>query len=144
MKALPRLALCTAALLAGCAGAPHPAPTSGTHSAAADTLWLDRLTWGASSADLAAVRAKGREAWLDAQLKPVSPAALPDAAKAQVQALAVSQQALLPLVQQMEAQRKAADALTDDMLGSLLVVDGLNVGADRPMTTQCALRTSFK
>ncbi|MGM9480825.1 DUF1800 domain-containing protein [Roseateles sp. NT4] len=98
--------------LIGCATAPQP--TSTAHGPAQDTLWLDRLTWGASSTDLKTVQAKGREAWLDAQLQPANPAALPEAAKTQIQALAISQQPLLPLVQQMEAQRKAADALTDD------------------------------
>lgn len=109
-----QLALSTTFLFAlvGCAMA--PSSTQPAHGPAQDTLWLDRLAWGASSADLAVVRAKGREAWLDAQLKPAPPAALPDAAQAQVQALTISQQPLLPLVQQMEAQRKAADAVTDD------------------------------
>src|SRR6516225_7350871 len=65
---------------------------------------------------LAALRAKGRAAWLDAQLQPRQPAALPEAAQAQIQALGISQQRdLLMLVQSMEAQRKAADATTDDM-----------------------------
>lgn len=99
--------------LAACATTP-PTPPDAPHTAAEDALWLDRLTWGASRADLATVRAQGRAAWLDAQLQPGRPAPLPEAAQTQVQALAISQQALLPLVQQMEAQRKAADALTDD------------------------------
>ncbi|CAM3636626.1 DUF1800 domain-containing protein [Roseateles saccharophilus] len=98
-------------LAAGCASPPPPrVPTS----AAADTLWLDRLSWGASASDLAAVRAQGRTAWLDAQLAPPTPARLPEAAQAQIQALGVSQQALVPLVQSLEAQRKAADAQADD------------------------------
>lgn len=109
-----KLALSTALLLSlvGCATAPPPAASA--HGPAQDALWLDRLTWGAGSGDLAAVRAKGREAWLDAQLRPANATALPEAAQAQIRALAISQQPLLPLVQQMEAQRKAADALTDD------------------------------
>lgn len=108
------LALCTALVLGllGCATAPTTAPS--VHGTAQDTLWLDRLTWGASSTDLAAVRSQGRTAWLDAQLSPRNPAPLPEAAQAQIQALAISQTELLPLVQRMEAQRKAADALTDD------------------------------
>ena len=113
MQALHRFALCTAALLAGCAGAPLQAPAPGTHGAA-DTLWLDRLTWGASSADLAAVRTRGRNAWLEAQLTASTPARLPEAAKAQIEALPLNEP-LLPLVQRMEVQRKAADALTDDV-----------------------------
>lgn len=112
MKHLPHLVLSAAALLAGCA-APPTAPA--TRSAASDALWLDRLSWGASSADLAAVRSQGRHAWLEAQLTARSPAPLPDAAQTQIQALPIAQTELLPLVQRMEAQRKAADALTDDM-----------------------------
>jgi uncharacterized protein (DUF1800 family) len=109
---LPTTALAFALTLAGCATPPSQAPAA--HSAAQDALWLDRLAWGAGSADLAAVRARGRGAWLDAQLHPALPAVLPEAARQQVQAMAVSQQPLASLVQQMEAQRKAADALTDD------------------------------
>ena len=90
MNALPRLALCAVVLLAGCAGAPREASAPSAHGPAADALWLDRLSWGASSGDLALVRAKGRAAWLDAQLQPRTPAALPEAAQAQVQALSIN------------------------------------------------------
>ncbi|MFG6456336.1 DUF1800 domain-containing protein [Roseateles sp. BYS96W] len=117
MKALPRAALyATLLLLAACHSTPQqtPAARSTATSAAQDALWLDRLTWGAGSADLAAVRRQGREAWLTEQLTPRTAAALPEAAQAQIQAMTVSQQPLVPLVQQMEAQRKAADAITDD------------------------------
>lgn len=96
--------------LVGCATAPAPSPSSAAPSQ--DSLWLDRLTWGATTADLHQVRRQGRTAWLEAQLQPRG--TLPEAAAAQVQALAVTQQPLPALVQQMETQRKAADALTDD------------------------------
>ncbi len=108
------LTLSTALLLSliGCA-TPAPPPAPPQHGPAQDALWLDRLTWGASSTDLGALRSEGRAAWLDAQLQPRTSAALPEAAQAQVQALGL-QQPLVALVQQLEAQRKAADALTDD------------------------------
>ncbi|MDR7332087.1 DUF1800 domain-containing protein [Roseateles asaccharophilus] len=105
------LSLALASCLIGCATAPSP---SATTTAAQDALWLDRLTWGARSEDLAVLRQKGRAAWLDAQLAPQGPPPLPAAAQAQIQTLAVAQTELLPLVQRMEAQRKAADAVTDD------------------------------
>lgn len=105
------LSLALACGLIGCA----TAPSAPSHGASQDALWLDRLAWGASASDLADLRARGRGAWLDAQLQPGPPAALPAAAQAQIQALTISQQPLVPLVQKMEAQRKAADALTDDM-----------------------------
>jgi uncharacterized protein (DUF1800 family) len=104
------LSFVLAASLIGCATTP-PAPT---HSAAQDALWLDRLTWGARGEDLAQLRRQGRAAWLDAQLAPQGPAALPEDAQVQIQSLTLSQTALLPLVQRMEAQRKAADAVADD------------------------------
>jgi uncharacterized protein (DUF1800 family) len=122
------LALAAALALAGCATPPPmPAPggpgtaagtagTAGTaaHSPAQDSLWLDRLTWGSTAQDLQQLRGVGRAAWLDAQLSPRAEGTLPEAAKTQIAALAVAQQGLLPLVQQLEAQRKAADALSDD------------------------------
>lgn len=108
--AMKNLALSAALLLGliGCATAPPPTDP------ARDARWLDRLTWGARSEDLAQLRSQGRTAWLDAQLAPRQPAPLPAAAQAQIQALSISQTALMPLAQQMEAQRKAADAVADD------------------------------
>jgi uncharacterized protein (DUF1800 family) len=113
MKPLAALTFALALTLCGCT---TPAPQPSNSSPAQDALWLDRMTWGANGTDLAALRAKGRAAWLDAQLQPRQPAALPEAAQVQIQALGISQQReLLPLVQSLEAQRKAADAVTDDM-----------------------------
>lgn len=100
--------------LLGCASPPGSTPPSRGGSAAQDALWLDRLSFGASSTDLALVQAQGRTAWLDRQLQPAAQPALPEAAQAQIQALAVAQEPLPALVQRLEAQRKAADALTDD------------------------------
>lgn len=114
---MKKLALITILLatLVGCGSAPTTTPPSVVaRSAAQDALWLDRLTWGASSADLASVRTQGRTAWLEAQLNARPAPRLPEAAQAQIQALGIGQQALMPLVQSLEAQRKAADALTDD------------------------------
>jgi len=110
MKLFSALALCIA--LVGCATTPPDPTIAGTTASPQDNLWLDRLTWGATTADLQQLRRQGRTAWLDAQLQPRG--ALPEAAQAQVQALGVTQQPLLVLTQRMEAQRKAADALTDD------------------------------
>ena len=115
-KILPTSALAPALALvfavAGCATPPSSSPAA--HGPAQDALWLDRLTWGAGPADLAALKQSGRAAWLDRQLQPAAPAPLPEAAQAQIQALTIQQQALPALVQRMEAQRKAADAVTDD------------------------------
>ena len=107
----PALLLALIFALVGCASTPRTDAPSAT-TAAQDTQWLDRLTWGATTPDLQQLRRTGRAAWLDAQLQPRGK--LPDAVVTQVQALPVTQQPLPALVQQLEAQRKAADALTDD------------------------------
>lgn len=99
--------------LVGCASGPVSAPPRPSANAAQDALWLDRLSFGASTADLALVRREGRAAWLDRQLKPAT-APLPELAQAQIQALAIQQEPLPGLVQRLESQRKSADALTDD------------------------------
>ncbi|MFT7723709.1 MAG: DUF1800 domain-containing protein [Roseateles sp.] len=103
------LAAVLAAVLAGCATAPAADPATQpaaqtTAQTARDALWLDRLTWGATGADLAQLRRQGRAAWLDAQLDD-GPAARPPALP--------PLPPLLPLVQQLAAQRQAADALAD-------------------------------
>ena len=109
------LLLSTALVLAlvGCASSPTTAPPRTSSSAAQDALWLDRLSFGASSTDLAQVRRDGRTAWLDRQLQGGT-AALPPPAQAQIQSLAIQQEPLPALVQRLEAQRKAADAVADD------------------------------
>lgn len=99
--------------LVGCASSPTTAPPRTAGSAAQDALWLDRLSFGASSADLAQVRRDGRTAWLDRQLQ-AGTATLPAPAQAQIQSLAIQQEPLPALVQRLEAQRKAADAVADD------------------------------
>jgi len=107
------LALSATFALIGCASAPtSPTAAAAATSAPQDTLWLDRLSWGATTPELQQLRRTGRAAWLDAQLQPKG--VLPGAAQTQIQALGVSQQPMAAQVQQMEAQRKAADALTDD------------------------------
>jgi len=102
-------------LLLGCAGPAGIDNRQVTNTSTADdTDWLDRLSWGASTSDLAALRREGRSAWLSRQLAAPVPAHLPQSVADQLQALQISQADLPTLVRQMEDQRKAADALTDD------------------------------
>lgn len=114
--------------LVGCANAPVrqntgsaapallPAAAS-TFSATADELWLDRLSWGSTGSELSSLRQMGRAAWLQRQLSaPVqgTGADLPAEARAQVEAMSISSTSLADLVKNLEAQRKAAEALQDD------------------------------
>jgi uncharacterized protein (DUF1800 family) len=101
-----------ALLLAGC-GTPQPRGVQPQATTAPDdALWLDRLTWGATTTALTQLRQSGRTAWLQAQLQPARD--LPEALRLPIQALSISKQDVTALAQSLEAQRKAADAIKDD------------------------------
>jgi uncharacterized protein (DUF1800 family) len=78
-----------------------------------DIPLIERLTWGANSSTVRAFRAMGEARWLDRQLKPAAEDDLPVAAAAQVAALSLSITPSADLVARMDAQNKAANALTD-------------------------------
>ncbi|MBV8122818.1 MAG: DUF1800 domain-containing protein [Burkholderiaceae bacterium] len=114
--------------LGGCAGsparqtaaaaAPDAAPAvASAFSAMADELWLDRLSWGSTSSELAELRRMGRAAWLQRQLSASRPggwADLPTEARAQIDAMSIGSTSMPELVRTLEAQRKSAEALQDD------------------------------
>ncbi|MDB5730144.1 MAG: hypothetical protein JWQ03_39, partial [Variovorax sp.] len=110
-----RMALTACALaLTGCASF---APLTGLRDAAPDAVtqlrWLDRVSWGATSADQTTLARRGLPAWLHEQLHP-RPAALPPAAQAQIDAMTISRTPLDQLAIALAEQRKAADALPDE------------------------------
>jgi uncharacterized protein (DUF1800 family) len=88
-------------------GAARAAP-----SPASDLGLLDALTWGATPSSFAALRAQGTEAWLAAQLRPTGPAALPASVRAQIE-VGAPQGALIDRIVALDAQAKAANALSD-------------------------------
>ncbi|MFT3964775.1 MAG: DUF1800 domain-containing protein [Sphingobium sp.] len=73
---------------------------------------LQRLTWGVDATSARDLAGKGENGWLEAQLRP-GPLPLPDAAQHQIDAMRITQEPLARIVVEMNAQRKAADALTD-------------------------------
>jgi uncharacterized protein (DUF1800 family) len=104
-------------LLAGCTiGALRsgPEPLTALNRVAEDPAtqlrWLDRVTWGASASSQAELARTGLAAWMGRQLSPrMQP--LPPAAQAQIDAMAILRTPLDQLVTELDAQRKAADAL---------------------------------
>lgn len=102
-----------ALLLAACGSIPTPQLASAPVDAAARLQWLDRVSWGANPADAQKVEAMGVPRWLGAQLHP-GPAVLPAAAQAQIDAMRISTTPIDRLARELEAQRKAAEALSDD------------------------------
>ncbi|MYM68080.1 DUF1800 family protein [Pseudoduganella sp. FT55W] len=101
-----------ALLLAGCAGtttvSAPPADPAALSSA------LNRVTWGVNLSTYQQVEKIGYEAWLEKQLRP-SPAVLPAAAQAQIDAMSITQKPLPQLVKELEDQRRDYDkAMVDD------------------------------
>ncbi len=73
----------------------------------------DRLTWGADTASVEALRRAGLSRWLDAQLRDPGTAPLPPAAQRQVDAMRITREPMAALVVEVDAQNRAANALTD-------------------------------
>ena len=113
-------AVLIAALLAACASNGDSAQDQRLASASTRQLSaqqqriLNRLTWGSSVATSQRAASIGFDSYLQQQLHPKQ-ATLPPAISAEIGALTISQQALPQLVQNLEASRKAADVIADDM-----------------------------
>jgi uncharacterized protein (DUF1800 family) len=106
------LVLAIATGLAGCvtAPAPHPDQASAAHR---DEAFLNRVTWGVDPNSDAAIHKLGRENYLEAQLHPQA-TVLPAPVASQIAAMRISQTSLEQLVVDLEAHRRAADAIKDD------------------------------
>lgn len=108
---MPKAYLLSVAILlalAGCAAAPHGAGSD------QDLPVMNRISWGANASTMQHLRAQGMASYLAQQLHPDVGAPLPPAIAAQITDMRISQSPLTQLVTDMEAQRKAADAITDD------------------------------
>ncbi len=104
--------VCLFALLSACA----TSDSLRTPQSSADARRLaNRLTWGVDAPTAQAFAQRAPQAWLQAQLSPSdAPPALPPAVQAQIDAMTISQRPAPELVADMQRQRQAANALTDD------------------------------
>ncbi|HZZ67982.1 MAG TPA: DUF1800 domain-containing protein [Phenylobacterium sp.] len=109
MRFRPSIVPIFAAAGLAAAGSARAATNFGPH----DLALLNRITWGESAASAADLQAMGARAWLDRQLRPPTSDRLPAAAQAEIDALPVAQTPMAELVVQMNAQAKAANALTE-------------------------------
>lgn len=108
-------------MLAGC-GAPSARPDPSGHDAAQvrlaarvdPILLLDRVTWGASDAGVRAIADLGAERYLDRLLVPAPHPVLPPEVQARIDAMTISRQSMADIARDLEARRRAADAMADD------------------------------
>lgn len=112
---LALLLVLTAALLTSCAVAPPAANEAGTEaiSSGSAVLWLDRVTWGANDTAARELAAMGKERYLKRQLQPADDL-LPATVQATIAGFSVSRLSLEQIVVDLETQRQAADAITND------------------------------
>src|SRR5580700_11825917 len=78
-----------------------------------DLALLDRLTWGVNWSSAEHLRALGTERWLQEQLHPPANAALPDTAKAQIEAMADVHKLPFDIAVAFDAQAKSANQVAD-------------------------------
>jgi len=95
------------------AAAMATAPARAAPDQAQALALLNRVTWGATPASAAEIEAVGPDRWLARQLHPGADDALPPAVQAQIDALPISSEPMAQLVVDLDAQNKAANALTD-------------------------------
>ena len=114
-----RSAFLSLALLGACAtptGGPQNYASPESPSASANALHLkiiNRITWGANLASWQQAQTVGFDRYVQQQLHPAG-APMPAPIAAEIAAMTISQQPMLQLVQTLEANRKAADAIPDD------------------------------
>jgi uncharacterized protein (DUF1800 family) len=74
---------------------------------------LNRITWGETVSGVTDYQKLGEARWLERQLHPSAEDRLPPEAQVQIDALPISHTPMIVLVADLEAQNKAANALTD-------------------------------
>jgi uncharacterized protein (DUF1800 family) len=90
-----------------------PAEASPRGDASIDIALLNRLSWGADAPAADAIAAEGAQRWLEDQLRMPADGPLPGAAQGQIAAMRITHEPLANLVVELDAQNKAAAALTD-------------------------------
>jgi uncharacterized protein (DUF1800 family) len=103
-----------AAFLAG--GALVLASVGGSDAAepnARDLALLDRLTWGINASSAAHLQAVGTERWLAEQLHPAANAALPEAARTQIEAMPDVHKFPFDIAVAFDGQAKSANQVVD-------------------------------
>src|SRR6202166_1299589 len=78
-----------------------------------DMILLDRLTWGINASSAAHLQAVGTERWLGEQLHPASSAALPEAGRAQIEAMPDVHKLPFDIAVAFDQQARSANQVAD-------------------------------
>ena len=78
-----------------------------------EMVLLDRLTWGINASSAAHLQAVGTERWLGEQLHPASATALPEAVRAQIEAMQDVHKPAFDVAVAFEQQAKSANQVAD-------------------------------
>jgi uncharacterized protein (DUF1800 family) len=78
-----------------------------------DLIFLDRLTFGINASSAAHLQAVGAEKWLNEQLHPAPNSVLPEAAHAQIEAMADVHKFPFDIAMSFDAQAKSANQVAD-------------------------------
>jgi uncharacterized protein (DUF1800 family) len=103
-------------LVASCTQAPPPKPefhaisesAAPLDSRPADMAVLNRLTWGAETADSQMLARQGLSTWLERQLHPSADDGLPADAEAQIASMEISQKSLVQIMAEVRALQQTA------------------------------------
>jgi uncharacterized protein (DUF1800 family) len=110
---ITRILLIALALASAGGCADQPSKGDGAATANNQAALVNRVTWGITAQSFAAYQNQGRDAYLEAQLHPAADH-LPPAIDAQIRDMRITRTPLPQLVMDLEAERKAADAIKDD------------------------------
>src|SRR5882757_10011295 len=88
-------------------------PAAAAELAPRDIAMLDRLTWGISASSAAHLQQVGVERWLQEQLHPAAASVLPEAARAQIEAMPDAHGFPFDIAVAFDQQGKSANQLTD-------------------------------
>src|SRR5271154_6291977 len=108
-RSLPALCIAPALMVVACVAA----SASAGDLSPRDLALLDRLTWGINASSAEHMRAVGAEQWLAEQLHPAASMALPEAAKAQIEAMPDVHKFPFDIALAFEAQAKSANQVVD-------------------------------
>ena len=105
----------SAILLASCANLPGSHGGSGVvDSLPNDPVGvLNRITWGISGPAMGDASTQGLNRYVNSQLRPGGDTRVPEEVQAEIESLTVGHEALLPLMADLQGQRKAADAIPE-------------------------------